>query len=246
MIKAVIIDDVPQAIASLQQDLRDYCPEVEVTDTADGVVNGAKLLRKQKPDILFLDVQLGDGTGFDLLDILSEIPFKVIFTTSSDAFAVRAFRMAAVDYLLKPVQPDELQEAVGRAKELLGEQPKQLDLLKNTLNGKEGNKRIALHTLDKIHLIELEQIIRCEAQGNYTTFYLNDGQKIMVTKTLKEYDRILSEVGFLRVHQSHLINLKQIQAFVKTDGGYLLMRGGNRIPVSVRKRAEVVKMLDRF
>ncbi len=246
MIKAVIIDDISLAIDSLQQDLADYCPEVAVIGTAEGVVSGAKLLRKLSPDLLFLDIQLMDGTGFDLLDILPEISFKVIFTTSSDAFAVKAFRMAAVDYLLKPVQPEQLQEAVSRAKMLLSEQRQQFDLLKDSFQGEARIERIALHTLDKIHLIQLAQIIRCEAQGNYTTFYLDDGQKVMVTKTLKEYDKTLADLDFLRVHQSHLINLRQIDSFVKTDGGYLLMRDGSKVPVSVRKRAEVIKVLERF
>ncbi len=246
MIEAVIIDDNHQAIEGLSLDLKDYCPEVKIIGTAEGVVSGAKLLRQCTPELLFLDIQLLDGTGFDLLDILPEVPFKVIFTTSSDAFAVQAFRMAAVDYLLKPVQPEQLQEAVSRAKLLLSEQSKQIDLLRDNFQREDRLQRIALHTLDKIHLIQLHQIIRCEAQGNYTTFYLDNGQKIMVTKTLKEYDKTLAGLDFLRVHQSHLINLQHIDAFVKTDGGYLLMRDGSKIPVSVRKRAEVVKVLERF
>jgi two-component system LytT family response regulator len=242
--KAIIIDDNPQAIISLKQELADYCPEVEIIGTADGVVSGVKLLKSIQPEVLFLDIQLQDGSGFDVLEILHEINFGVIFTTSSDAFAIKAFRLAAIDYLLKPIDPEQLQEAVARAKDLSGNKKESLHMVMGSMQNGELPKHIALHTQDKIQLIKIENIIRCEADGNYTSFYVQSEKALLVTKTLKEFDKTLSPHRFLRVHQSHLINTNQIKEFIKIDGGYLVMRDGAKIPVSVRKRAQVIKFLE--
>jgi len=242
--KAIIIDDNPQAIISLKQDLADYCPEVKVIDTAEGVVSGVKLLKRQETDVLFLDIQLQDGSGFDVLEILEEVNFGVIFTTSSDAFAIKAFRLAAIDYLLKPIDPEQLQEAVSRAATLSGKQKDSLDLVKGSMQQGELPQHIALHTQEKIELIKINNITRCEASGNYTTFHFDNSKPLLVTKTLKEFDKTLQPHQFLRVHQSHLVNSEHIKAFVKTDGGYLLMKDGSRIPVSVRKRTRVIKFLE--
>lgn len=242
--KAIIIDDNPQAITSLREDLSDYCPQVEIIGTAAGVVSGVKLLKNNAPDILFLDIQLQDGSGFDVLEILPEVDFSVIFTTSSDAFAVKAFRLAALDYLLKPIDPEQLQVAVARAAEVSGNQKASLDLLKGSMQQGELPQHIALHTQEKIELIKIENILRCEANGNYTTFFFDNGKNLLVTKTLKEFDNTLQPHDFLRVHQSHLVNTHFIKAFVKTDGGYLVMKDKTKIPVSVRKRAMVIKFLE--
>lgn len=242
--KAIIIDDNPQAIENLQQDLADYCSDVTVIGTAEGVVSGVKLLKKVKPDVLFLDIQLQDGSGFDVLEILPEVNFGVIFTTSSDAFAIKAFRLAAVDYLLKPLDPDQLIDAVSRAKKISNNRKASLDLVMDSMQRGELPKHIALHTQEKIQLIKIENIIRCEASGNYTSFHLKNEKPLLVTKTLKDFDKTLSPHRFLRVHQSHLINSGQIKEFVKTDGGYLVMQDGAKIPVSVRKRPLVVRFLE--
>ena len=245
MIKAVIIDDVAKAIKTLQQDLEAYCPEVEIIGQADGVVSGAKLIKSLQPELVFLDIQMQDGSGFDLLEIVPAINFKVVFTTASDAFAIKAFRYAAVDYLLKPVDPDELVEAVAKLKEHNESQGERLDILSNTM--KEGNapQSIALHTLEKIHIVKVANIIRLESSGNYTQFYFSDRPKLLVTKTLKEFDKLLQEHGFIRVHQSHLVNTEQIKEFVKVDGGYLMMVDGTKVAVSVRKKADLIKWLSR-
>lgn len=243
MIKAVIIDDVAKAIKTLRQDLEAYCPEVEIVGEADGVVSGAKLIKSLQPELVFLDIQMQDGSGFDLLEIVPAVNFKVIFTTASDAFAIKAFRYAAVDYLLKPVDPDELMEAVAKLKEQSESQGERLDMLSNTI--KEGNapQSIALHTLEKIHIVKVANIIRLESSGNYTQFYFADRPKLLVTKTLKEFDKLLQGHSFLRVHQSHLVNTEQIKEFVKVDGGYLMMRDGSKVAVSVRKKGELVRWL---
>lgn len=241
---AIIIDDIPEAIDNLKLDLKTYCPDIQVIGTANGVVTGAKLLRKTTPDLLFLDIQMQDGSGFDLLEILPTINFKLIFTTASDAFAIRAFKFSAIDYLLKPIDPDELVSAVEKATNQLNDTSENVSALLENVRDKNAPSRMALHTMEKIHVVEIDQILRLESTGNYTQFFFLDGTKLLVTKTLKEYDKMLSDNGFFRVHQSHLINLEQVKEYVKVDGGYLVMKGGAKVPVSVRKRPLVVKALE--
>lgn len=245
MIKAIIIDDIEQARITLKKDLQAYAPDVQVIGEAGGVVEGAKLLKSVKPDVLFLDIQMQDGSGFDLLDILKEISFKIIFITASDAHAIKAFRYAAIDYLLKPVDPDELVEALKKLREEKVNESEKYKLLNDTLkNHNKPHEKLALHTQDKIHIVNISDIIRCESNVNYTEFHFVGGKKLLVTKTLKDFEDLLSDQGFYRVHQSHLINTKYIKEFVKTDGGYLLMNDGCQVPVSTRKRPEVIKMLE--
>ncbi|MFT6500320.1 MAG: two-component system LytT family response regulator [Crocinitomicaceae bacterium] len=242
---AIIIDDIEQARTTIKQDLATYAKDFEVIGEASGVVEGAKLLKKLTPDILFLDIQMQDGSGFDLLDLLSDISFKIIFITASDAHGIKAFRYAAIDYLLKPIDPDELTEALKKFRESgINENDKYQFLNDRLKNHNKPNERLALHSQDKIQIVEITTILRCESSVNYTTFFFQDGQQIVVTRTLKEFGDLLSEQGFFRVHQSHLVNTKHIKEYVKSDGGHLIMNDGNLIPVSVRKRPEVMKMLD--
>lgn len=245
MIKAIIIDDIEQARITLKKDLETYAKDVQVIGEANGVVEGAKLLKSIQPDLLFLDIQMQDGSGFDLLDILKEINFKIIFITASDAHAIKAFRYAAIDYLLKPVDPDELTSALAKFKAHNLNESEKYKLLNESLkNTSKPHERLALHTQDKIHIVNINDIIRCESSINYTEFFFNGGKKMLVTKTLKDFEDLLSDQGFFRVHQSHLVNTKYIKEFVKTDGGYIIMTDGSNVPVSTRKRPEVVKMLE--
>jgi two-component system LytT family response regulator len=247
MIKAVIIDDIEQARITFKKDLEVYAPDIEVVGEASGVVEGAKLLKVTKIDILFLDIQMQDGSGFDLLDILPEIPFKIIFITASDAHAIKAFRYAAIDYLLKPVDPDELIEALKKFRNHNHNEQDNYRLLNESL--KQSHKvqeRLALHAQDKIHIVQIADIIRCESNVNYTEFFFTNSKRIVVSRTLKDFEDILGELGFFRVHQSHLVNTKMIQEFVKVEGGHLIMSDGKMIPVSTRKRADVVKMLEQL
>lgn len=247
MIKAIIIDDIEQARITFKKDLEIYASDVEVIAEASGVVEGAKLLKHTKPDVLFLDIQMQDGSGFDLLDVLSEIPFKIIFITASDAHAIKAFRYAAIDYLMKPVDPDELMSALEKFRSHRINENEKYQLLNDSLkNHSKPNERLALHSQDKIHIVNINEILRCESSVNYTEFYFTNAKKMLVSKTLKEFEDLLTDSGFYRVHQSHLVNTKCIREYVKTEGGHLIMNDGSMIPVSTRKRPEVMKMLEKL
>lgn len=252
---AIIVDDVEKARRTLRKDLEDYCPEVKIIGEAGGVKEAVALLKDCDPDIVFLDIQMQDGDGFDVLEKVKGKNFGVIFTTASDAHAIKAFKFSAVDYLLKPVDPEELQTAVKKAGKQEGTMAgmqegkgnASLELLSEALkNLKKKHTRIAIHTSEKVHMLELEEIVRIEADGNYSKFYLSTGKTHLVTKTLKEYDDLLSDSGFFRVHQSHLVNTKHIKEFIKADGGYLLMSDKSHVSVSTRKKAEVMEMLERL
>ena len=182
-----------------------------------------------------------DGSGFDLLDIVTDQNFKLIFTTASDQYAVKAFRFSAVDYLLKPIDPDELMAAVKRVSSQ-NSPTDRIGLLKENL---DQPKRLALNTLEKIHIVEISEVLRCESSVNYTTFYFVDGTKLLVTKTLKEFDNLLTDHGFLRVHQSHLINTKFIKEFSKSSGD-IILKNGTKVPVSTRKKQVLMEMIDKF
>ena len=246
-IKAAIIDDMEQARLTLKKDLETYTPEVSIIAEASGVIEGVKMLKSIKPDVLFLDIQMQDGSGFDLLDILNEINFKIIFITASDAHAIKAFRYAAIDYLLKPVDPDELKIAIGKLKTESFNENAKYQLLNESLKEiSKPHSRLALHTQDKIHVVEISDIVRCESNINYTEFHFIDGKKLLVTKTLKDFEELLNDHGFFRVHQSHLVNTSCIREFIKSDGGSILMSNGDVIPVSTRKKTTVLEMIERL
>ena len=242
---AVLVEDLAPALESLRRDLADYCPDVEVIGTAGSVVEAAKLLRTCRPDLLFLDIMLGDGTSFDLLEIVPDLAARLIFVTASEEFALRAFRFAAVDYLLKPVEGLQLRAAVDRAIGQLGNSDAaRLELLRDTLR-QPGvpPDRLSLHTAESILVTRIADIIRCESDDNNTRFILAGEKPVYVTKTLKHYERLLADHGFVRVHQSHLVNFTHVVQFRKVDSGYLRLSNGDEVPVASRKRAEVVGLL---
>lgn len=244
-VTCILIDDIPDVLSMLEKDIMRLFPNLQVIGKASSVVTAAKLLRKENPDIIFLDIMLGDGTGFDLLEIFPDLSSKIIFITASDAYALRAFKFAAIDYVLKPYSDSDLQNAVQKAQQNIKSESQQLSVLKEAISdNKKVPERISLHTQEKIIVVSLDSIIRCQSDNNYTIFFLDNGQKILVTKTLKYYSDLLKECNFMRVHQSHLINTKFIKEFIKSDGGYLLLTNKETIPVSVRKRSEVIQMLN--
>jgi two-component system LytT family response regulator len=247
MIKAVIVDDAPEARQSLSADIQRWCPEVEILDMAGSMKEGLTKLRQLSPDVVFLDIQLGDGDGFTLLEQLGDTDTQVIFTTGLDSEGIRAIKFSALDYLLKPVDPDELTAAVAKVKEFRKKQSisENIKLLAEHLNtgNNAGSKRLALNSADKVQIVRVDEIIRCESERNYTTFFLKGGKQIVVTRTLKEYEELLEPLGFVRVHHSHLINLEYLKEFIKADGGYTIMNDGAHVPVSVRKRDDLMKAL---
>jgi two-component system LytT family response regulator len=242
---AVLVDDMPQALEMLHKDISNKHANIQIIGTATSVVEASKLLRKQQPDILFLDIMLGDGTGFDVLEIIPDLRSKIIFVTASDEFAIKAFKFAAIDYILKPYSDEDLKNAIEKALNQIQPEKKQLSVLQESIsNPTNAPKKISLHTLDKIVVVSLEEIIKCKSDNNYTTFYFENGTKLMVTKTLKYFADLLKGSHFLRVHQSHLVNTKFIKEYIKSDGGYLVLKDKSTIPVSVRKRAEVIEALN--
>ncbi|MBE7660950.1 LytTR family DNA-binding domain-containing protein [Tenacibaculum finnmarkense] len=244
---AIIVDDMPSALEMLQNDILTHHQEIEIIGTAKSVVEAAILLQKLQPDILFLDIMLGDGTGFDVLEIHPNLTSKVIFVTASDEFAIKAFKFAAIDYILKPYSNDDLSTAIDKAKNQIKPAIEQLSVLQESI--KQPNlrpKKISLNTTDKIVVVNLDDIVRCKSDNNYTEFFFIDGQHLLVSKTLKYFADMLKEFNFIRIHQSHLVNIQYIKEFIKSDGGYLVLKNKITIPVSVRKRNEVITLLGKI
>ncbi len=245
MYQAIIVEDQPQALQLLLSDLNAYFPDIEVVGSSGSVVGAAKLLKSAKVDLLFLDITLSDGTAFDLLEIVNSPQLNIIFITASEEHALKAFRFSAIDYLLKPIDKDLLIAAVEKAKRMAAISASRLEILKNTIERpNELPKKVSLHTQEKIIVINIIDIIRCESDGNNTWFYLSNGDKVFVTKTLKHYDELFEGHNFVRVHQSHLINFQHVAEFSKKDGGFLKMKNGHEVPVSVRKKSELMDMFD--
>jgi two-component system LytT family response regulator len=242
---SIVVDDIPEALNMLSNDIEKNHPEIEIIGKATSVIEAAKLLQKKHPDILFLDIMLGDGTAFDILEIVPNLQSKIIFVTASDEYAIKAFKFAAIDYILKPYSNEDLANSIKKAKVYIQPNKEQLSVLQESIrNPNRISQKISLHTSEKIIIVQLSEIIRCKSDNNYTTFHLENGQKILVSKTLKYYADMLKEHEFLRVHQSHLINTKYIKEFIKSDGGYLILKDKSNIPVSIRKRNEVIEALN--
>ena len=244
-IQAIIVDDEQNNRDNLRQLLQKYCPQVNVISLCASAKEAAKNIETQKPELVFLDIEMPDGNGFSLLEKLAPINFEVIFVTAYDHYGIKAIKFSALDYLLKPIDVTELIQAVAKAQEKITQQQENERMQHLLQNNKlpDENKTLALSLADKIEFVEINTIIRCEAENNYTTFFLNDGQKLVVSKTLKEYDDLLSPFHFLRVHQSHLINLNYVKSFIKNDGGYIRMKDGSSVSISRQRREAVLKIL---
>lgn len=242
-----VVEDNINALNMLVNDLNEHFKELSVIGKASTVIEAAKKLQGLEPDMLLLDIMLGDSTAFDLLEILPNLKSKIIFITASDEYAVKAFKFSAIDYILKPYSIKELDKAIHKAKNDITPQKEQLDILNSFVKKPTTNpSKISLHTSEKIVIVEIDAIIRCESDNNYTTFYIKNSKNILVSKTLKYYAEMLKDNGFIRVHQSHLINKNYIKEYIKSDGGYLLLDNNKSIPVSTRKRAEVLQLLSKY
>jgi two-component system, LytTR family, response regulator len=246
MITAIIIDDERNSRDSLRKLIERYCPQVQVIAEADGCQSGIEVIRNHNPDVVFLDVQMSDGSGFNLLEALGIVYFEVIFITAYDQYAIQAIRFSALDYLLKPVIPEELENAVQtltRVKERRMVN-KKIDVLLDSIKHPEKHPgKLVLHTADKIHVVDTTSIVHCESDDYYTRLYLNDGKQIMISKTLKEVEEMLKDFPFIRTHKSHLVNTAYIRSFDKDSGGALILEGGIRIPVARRKRDTIFGLL---
>jgi len=244
MIKTLIVEDTPVHLEQLTLALERQNRRYSICATASAVESAVELITKHKPELLFLDVEIIGGTAFDVLRGLDEVPPHIIFVTAREEFALEAFRWAALDYLLKPVDVEVLTDTLDRLPQQQAVGSSQLELLQSLLD-KKPPERIALHTQEEIILVSVSDIMRCEADGNYCKIHIRGAKPVLIAKPLKEYDLLLAKHGFLRVHQSHLVQQQYVSSFVKTDGGYLVMDDGAKIPVSTRRRAMVVESLTR-
>ncbi|NNT72525.1 response regulator transcription factor [Flavobacterium sp. IMCC34852] len=249
MITALLIDDDSNLRNGMKSLLTRYAPEIRIIGEADSVETGVPLLLQNPPQVLFLDIHLGDGSGFDLLEEVNKkgkLNSQIIFITAHEQYAIKAFRFSALDFLLKPVDPEELEKVIGKLKEVIDKNDNvaHIDLLLENIRKKVDNfKRIALSNSDGIHLFEVSDIIRCESEDNYTKFYIKNNKPILISKTLKEYEELLTEHGFERIHQSHLINLAYLKSYIKKDGGYVVMADNSNLPISQRKKDRLQELL---
>jgi two-component system LytT family response regulator len=245
-LRCIIIDDEPKSRINLHDLLQEYCPQVEFTGEAASATEALKLIKLKEPDLIFLDIEMPGGTGFDLLKSLNSQNFEVIFVTAFDKYGIQAVKFCAIDYILKPIDLFELSKAVEKAQLQIQRKKENLRLVELVANidRKEDEKKIALPLGDKIEFIAVNQIIRLEADNNYTRIFL-EGKKeeYLVCKTLKDYQEVLEPHHFLRTHQSHLINCRKISAYIKADGGYISMSDGSSVPISRQRREEVMKRI---
>lgn len=247
MLRAIIIDDNQEIRKKNCTLIKTHCPNIMIIGQADSVESGIQVIRQLAPDLVFLDIEMPDGTGFDLLRKLSPITFKVIFITGYEDFAVKAFRFSAIDYLLKPLNPAELTEAVKKAEEILSKEifDMKLNNLFMNLERPRSLQKLILKTADKIYSVNIQDIVHCESDKNYTTFHFINSPKLVVSTHLKEYENMLSPFHFFRTHQSHLINMAYFDHFIKTDGGNtIVMKNKATLPLSVRKKEEFLLLLD--
>ncbi|MCD4747129.1 MAG: LytTR family DNA-binding domain-containing protein [Bacteroidales bacterium] len=243
MISIVIIDDEPKARETIINILKLSKAGINIVGQAEDVSSGYDIIILKNPDLVLLDINLPDGTGFDLLKKFEKINFKVIFITAYEEHAIKAFKFNALDYILKPVTAGDLIQAVEKAGESIYKEETgiQLSALLSNLN---KIKKIVLKTAESIHLINVKDIIRCESDVNYTIFHLINDEKLMVSKTLKEYTELLESVGFFRTHQSHLVNLDHIVRYDKAEGGHLVMDDESIVPVSSRKKENLLMLFE--
>lgn len=247
--KAILIDDEISNLENLRTLLEKHCPQLTIMETAQSVNDAVYAIEKYLPHLVFLDIQMGEQTGFDVLKLLPKRNFEVIFVTAYDQYGIQAVKFAALDYLLKPIDIDELLNAVNKAEQKLATQIQnvQLDFLLQQIKKPETTvSKIALPMQSEIRYVALSDIIRCEADNSYTFFFLANGEKILVSKSLKEYADLLTPNGFLRTHQSHLVNPKYVKSWLKEDGGILLLTTGEKIPVSKPNKETVKQTLQRL
>jgi two-component system LytT family response regulator len=246
MIRTVLIDDEEDSIRVLQKLLETFCPQVTVVGTAGGVATAARIIRETNPDLVLLDIEMSEGNAFDLLNQLQPFNFQVIFVTAFDDHAIRAFKYSAVDYLLKPVDIDDLRSALNRVQEKPLEQSvafQMKSLLENMTILQLSRQKMAIPTMTGLIFVSVQDIIRLEASINYTNIHFSNGERILTARTIKEYEETLPESIFCRIHNSHIINLSKIREYQKGRGGSVIMEDATVIEVAIRRREEFLRRL---
>lgn len=247
MLKILIIEDEKATRELLKELLKTSFSDIEIVGEAESVVGGVNEIKSKIPDIVLLDIDLSDGNGFEIIDKTKEMDYMVIFTTAHNEYAVKAFRISAIDYLLKPINSNDLNCAINKCKDI--QEKKQLDIklktfFSNMKTDSNREKKIVIKSSNSINVIHIRDIIRCEADKSYTIFHLKDNKQLVASKTLKEFDTMLTEFSFFRPHQSHLININYIDSFEKPDGGLLLMSDKSHVPVASRKREALNRLFE--
>lgn len=245
---AVIVEDEFHSREFLKNAVTELVGDVVIAGTAESVPEAVTLIARTQPDLVFLDIEMHSGTGFDLLQKVPDRNFDVIFTTAYDHYAIQAIKFSAIDYLLKPIDLLELQAAVEKVRKRRLERGRLADeaveiLLSNLRSPTTEPDKITLSTAEGLEFVRLKEIVRLEAAGSYTTFYLRGGKKILVSKNLKEYEAMLPGRSFFRVHNSHIINLTEVKSMLKTDGGYAIMNDGATILISPRKKEQFLQLM---
>lgn len=249
MIHALIIDDEVDGREVLKTAIKKYCPEVSLLGICETPEQGLVAIQSLKPELVFLDVQMPQMSGFDLLQQLLPLTFEVIFVTAHDQYAIKAIRFSALDYLLKPVDVDDLIHAVKKVQERL-QQKNSAHQYQSVLNNIQYRarkiERLAVPTFEGIEFFNTDHIIYCHADGNYTKLFLKNQQSKLVSRNLKDFESLLMESGFYRVHHSYLINMKHIQKYVKGEGGYVILTDNHHVDISRRRKEEFLSMLDKL
>lgn len=246
-LRAILVDDEANCLKMLEWELSDKCPEVEIVRVCSTGKAGLMAIKEEQPDLVFLDIEMPYLNGFEVLELVPEVNFDVIFTTAYDKFAVRAFKSSATDYLLKPIDGDELRVAVDKV--LANRKAKtpntDVKFLLEQLEAAKSNKikKIALPTFEGLTFVHLDEIIYCQSDNNYCHVFLSEGRKMLISKTLKEVEEILSSDLFFRVHNSYFVNLKEVSNYVKADGGALIMTNGDEVRVSRSRKDRLMELL---
>ena len=246
MIKAIIVDDELGARESLSKMLEKNCSSVQIVAKADSMLSAYEAIINFHPDLVFLDIEMPNGNAFDLLEKIKEIDFDIIFTTAYDHYAIKAIKFSAIDYILKPIDPEELLQAVKRYEEKSGQKnmlDKKFKTLLNNLKPENKLKKVGIPDGDGLIFINLADIIRCDSDGNYTFFILTSGKKIVASRTLGEYEQLFADDNFFRVHRSHLINLQHVKKYLKGEGGYVIMSDNSQVEVSRRNKNDFLQKL---
>ncbi len=247
MIKTIIIDDEPAMQEINRRYLSEFFPEITLAGLACSVEGGVRLIQDEKPQLVLLDVELNEGTGFQILEQFKPYDFKVVFITGFDSYALKAIKFSALEYILKPVDETEFKQAIQKAINeinLKDNQQLQAQYLLDTIRKEMKPRKIVLKTTDSLHIVDVAEILFCQSDNSYTTFYLANNDKILVSRNLKEFEELLNDQGFFRPHQSFLVNLNHIKKIDKTDGGFIIMKNKKEIPVSVRQKKRLVFLLD--